>query len=389
MNAPLAGIRVLDFSAMVAGPYCTQQLAALGATVVKVEPPEGDYMRGRAPLRDGHSLYFGVLNCGKQSLCIDLKKQDSKPLVKALAAKSDVVVENFRPGVMQRLGFDHAALAAANPKLVYCSISGYGQSGAGAGRAAYAPIVQAASGYELAGMNYQDGLDRPLKSGIFTADYLTGVHAFAAICAALVRRGATGEGAYIDCALLDAMLGMLAYEVAEAQVPQPQRRPIYRPTRARDGFLIVMPVSPANFSDMARAAGRPDWTTDARFATHEARVANWEALMGELDAWAAGKPAAECEDAMTREGVPCSRYFSVAEVMASSHAAERGMLAPAVDGAGAFLAPSPPFRMQGVTPGGRVPALGEHNTAVLQDFLGRSASQIAQLEKDAVLCRPR
>lgn len=389
MNAPLAGIRVLDFSAMVAGPYCTLQLAALGASVVKIEPPEGDYMRGRAPLREGHSLYFGILNCGKQSLCIDLKKEAGKALVLELAAHADVVVENFRPGVMQRLGFDHAALAAVSPKLVYCSISGYGQLGAGAGRAAYAPIVQAASGYEIANQGYQDGLDRPLKSGIFTADYLTGVHAFGAICAALVRRGTSGQGAYIDCALLEAMLGMLAYEVAEAQVPQPQRRPIYRPTRARDGFLIVMPVSPANFYDMARAAGRPDWTTDSRFATHQARVANWDALMDELDAWAADKSAAECEQAMMRGGVPCSRYFSVAEVMASPHAAERGMLASATDGAGEFRAPSPPFRMQGVSAGGRVPGLGEHNAAVLQAFLGRTATQIAQLEQESVLCRPR
>lgn len=389
MTAPLAGIRVLDFSAMVAGPYCTLQLAALGATVVKLEPPEGDYMRGRAPLRGGHSLYFGVLNCGKQSVCIDLKKEASKALVLELAAHADVVVENFRPGVMQRLGFGYAALSAASPKLVYCSISGYGQSGDGAGRAAYAPIVQAASGYELANQGYQDTLERPLRSGIFTADYLTGVHAFGAICAALVRRGATGQGAYIDCALLDAMLGMLAYEVAETQVPQRQRRPIYRPTRARDGFLIVMPVSPANFADMARAAGRPGWTTDARFATHAARVANWDALMDELDAWAADKSAAECEAAMTRGGVPCSRYYSVAEVMASPHATERGMLASAADGAGEFLAPSPPFRMQGVTAGGRVPLLGEHNAAVLQALLGLGAGQVAQLEKDAVLCRAR
>jgi crotonobetainyl-CoA:carnitine CoA-transferase CaiB-like acyl-CoA transferase len=337
----------------------------------------------------GENPYFVNLNRNKRDIAVDLKTDEGKEIIHRPAASADVVVENFRPGVMRRLGFDWPALAAVNSKLVYCSISGYGQSGEGAGRAAYAPIVQAASGYELANQGYQDGLERPLKSGIFTADYLTGVHAFGAICAALVRRASGGEGAYVDCALLDAMLGMLAYEVVEAQVPQKQRRPIYRPTRARDGFLIVMPVSPANFADMARAAGRPDWTTDARFATHEARVAHWDALMDELDAWAAGKSAAECEHAMTRQGVPCSRYFSVGEVIASPHAAERGMLAPAIDGAGPFLAPSPPYRMAGATGGGRVPALGEHNATVLGDFLGRSAAQIAQLEKDAVLCRPR
>ena len=253
----LQGIRVLDFSAMIAGPYCTRLMADLGADVIKVEPPEGDYMRSRAPLREGRSVYFGVVNAGKRSMAVDLKKPAGAALVKDLAAASDVVVENFRPGVMQRLGFDYAALSAANPRLVYCSISGYGQEGAHARLPAYAPIVQAASGFDVTAMSHQRA-ERPPNSAIFIADYLTGVHAFGASCAALVRRERSGKGEYIDCALMDSMLGMLAYEVAEAQEPVSRPRPLYQATRAKDGFLMVAPISQGNFEDMARAMGRED-----------------------------------------------------------------------------------------------------------------------------------
>ena len=145
---------------MIAGPYCTRLLADSGAHVIKVEPPEGDYMRGREPVRDGFSAYYSILNCGKQSLCLDLKKSEARELVHELVRQCDVLVENFRPGVMKRLGFDASTLEAKNPRLVYCSISGYGQSGAASERPAYAPIVHAASGYELANLRYQDNPER-------------------------------------------------------------------------------------------------------------------------------------------------------------------------------------------------------------------------------------
>ena len=387
----LGGIRVLDFTAMIAGPYCTRLLADSGAQVIKVEPPEGDYMRGREPLRDGHSAYYGILNCGKQSLCVDLKKDAALALVRELVAQCDVLVENFRPGVMRRLGLDYATLADTNPRLVYCSISGFGQRGADSQRPAYAPIVHAASGYELAYLRYQDHPERPLKSAMFTADYLTGVHAFGAICAALVRRARTAQGECIDCALMDAMLGMLAYECAAAQFPVQRPRPIFRATRALDGFLILAPISPANFADLAQAAGHPEWLSDARFITSETRANNWETLMQELDAWASEKTAAECEAIMNRGGVPCSRYYSVGEAMALPYAAERGLLATAKDGAGEFKVPNPPFKMRtaGAEARGFVAALGEHNEPVLRECLGWSRDSIGKLAKDGVLCSKR
>jgi crotonobetainyl-CoA:carnitine CoA-transferase CaiB-like acyl-CoA transferase len=384
----LEGIRVLDFSAMVAGPYCTRLMADAGAEVIKVEPPEGDYMRTRAPSRAGESLYFGVLNAGKQSLAVDLKKPAGAALVKELAAASDVVVENFRPGVMKRLGFDYAALSAAHPKLVYCSISGYGQTGKHAGLPAYAPIVQAGSGFDVAGMAYQ-GAERPMKSGIFVADYLTGTHAFGASCAALLRRTRTGKGEYIDCALMDAMLGMLGYEVAEAQEPVTGPRPLYQAVRTKDGgFLMLAPISQGNFEDMAEAMGRPELKADPRFAGAAARAANWQALMDEADRWAAQRTLAEAEQAMAAGGVPHARYQSVGEVLASGYAEARGLFTTVKSGGAEMRVTNSPYKMAGAVKAGPVPALGAHGPAVLERVLGRKREDVEKLVEEGVLCRP-
>jgi len=384
VTGPLHGIRVLDFSAMIAGPYCGRLLADLGAEVIKLEPPEGDFMRARRPLREGASLYFGALNAGKRSIALDLKRAEAVSLVRELAAKADVLLENFRPGVMRRLGLDFAALSAANPRLVYCSISGYGQAGKAAGLPAYAPVVQAASGFDTAGMAYA-GVERPLKSAIFVPDYLTGVHAFGAICAALVRRAATGRGESIDCALMDAMLGMLAFEVGAAQEPVTVPRPMYQAIRARDGFLMVAPISPANFADLVRVPGCAHFAFDARFATPDARSQNWDALMAELEGWASERSAADCEALLAEHGVPVSRYQSVADVLASPYAAERGLFARVAHGGAEFLTANPPFKMEGAGAGAAVPGLGEHGAELLERLLGRTAEEIARLKEQGVL----
>ncbi len=376
MSGPLEGIRVLDFTAVIAGPYCTRLLADLGAEVVKVESPDGDHMRGREPLRqapDGtaHSAYFGGLNSGKQSVVLDLKKPGDKQLAVDLAAKADVVVENFRPGVMKRLGLDYQTIAALNPRIVYCSISGYGQTGEAAGRPGYAPILHAACGYELAYMKYQEGLTRPLKSGIFVADVLAGSLAFGAINAALVKRERSGQGDYVDLSLMDAMLGMLVYECQEAQFPAKYARPLYRAIKARDGFLIVAPISQGNFEDMAGVCGHPEWLTDVRF-TRANRARNWEVLMGLLDQWAGSRSVDECEKAMLDGGVPCSRYQTVGEAMASDAVKSRGTFGTVHDGAGEYLSPNPAFRMRNsqaqVKP--EVDPLGASNAKVIASWLG-------------------
>ena len=184
----LAGYRVLDFSIMVAGPYCARLFADMGAEVLKIEPPEGDDMRQRAPLREGESAYFGQLNAGKKSLAVDLKRPEAIALVRRLVAEADVLIENFRPGVMARLGLGQEAMRALNPRLVFCSISGYGQSGPAAERAAYAMIVHAASGFDRTLARYAGGSDRPAPGAVFVADVLGAIFAYGAIQTALLQR---------------------------------------------------------------------------------------------------------------------------------------------------------------------------------------------------------
>lgn len=391
MTGALQGVFVLDFTAMIAGPYCTRLLADLGADVVKVEPPHGEHMRLRSPLREGRSAYFGGLNCGKRSLAVDLGRQDGRRVVAALAERADVIVENFRPGVMKRLGLDYDTVAARNPRVVYCSISGFGQSGPDAGRPAYAPIVHAACGYDLANLSYQDGLQRPLNTGLFVADVLAGALAFGAIGAALARRTRTGEGEYVDLSLMDAMFGLLAYECAEAQFPGGPRRPLYRPVRAKDGFVILAPVSRANFEAMARAAGHPEWLDDPRFRDVPARERHWDELMDLLDQWAGARSAAECEAIMTAAGVPCSRYYSVREAMQGDYARGRASFVPARDAAGEFRVADTPFKTRRARTGARswVAPLGAHGAQVLAERLGMGGEEIERLFRQGILVKEK
>lgn len=374
---PLAGIKVVDFTSMIAGPYCTRLLADCGAEVLKVEAPEGDYMRSRAPLRSGESSYFGHLNCGKKSLAIDLKSDEGRDIAHRLAAASDIVVENFRPGVMRRLGLDYASLSGARTDLVYCSISGFGQTGPRAEQPAYAPVIHAASGFDHTQFSYQEGTARPAKTGIFVADVLAAVYAFGAIQTALVGRLRHGKGQFIDVALMDSMINLLVFECQEAQFPSGARRPLYVPMRARDGFVIVAPVNQRNFEQLAEATGNSGWKTDARFATDRARQANWDALMNAIEAWTSLRSARECEDTLMKAGVPCSRYLTVGEAMRDPHVVARGTLASVTDAAGTFLVSNPPFQFADgtVAAAPTVPTLGAHTKDVLEKMLGTTREE--------------
>src|SRR5690606_24161599 len=184
MLRPLTGVRVLDFTWMMAGPYCTRFLADMGAEVIKVEAPQGEVVRSRAPLRDGHSAFFGMLNCGKKSVVLDLKDPAAAEAARRLAAVCDIVVESFRPGVMQQLGLDFDTLRAADPRLIYCSISGFGQKGPKSSRPAFAQVAQAKSGHDLLQALYQGTPDKPPNTGIYPADVLAGSFALSGILAA-------------------------------------------------------------------------------------------------------------------------------------------------------------------------------------------------------------
>jgi crotonobetainyl-CoA:carnitine CoA-transferase CaiB-like acyl-CoA transferase len=218
MDKAFAGIRVLDFSTTIAGPHCTRLLADLGAEVIKIEPPEGEIMRSRPPLRNGASTSFGQLNAGKKSVVLDLKSPAAVAAIRTLAARADILVENFRPGVMQRLNIDYATLAPLNPRLIYCAISGFGQTGPSSQLPAYAPVVHAAAGYDMAHLRYQTGRTRPDYCGIFIADVAAGTYAFGAIAAALHHRHATGRGQLVDVSMLETMLSFTPLRTARRAI---------------------------------------------------------------------------------------------------------------------------------------------------------------------------
>jgi CoA:oxalate CoA-transferase len=379
--APLEGLRVLDFSIMLAGPYCARLLADVGADVIKIEPPEGDDMRLRTPLRDGHSTYFGQLNAGKRSLALDLKNAEAIKLVHQLVMETDIVVENFRPGVMDRLGLGYEALRAINPRLIYCSISGYGQSGPAAERAAYAMIVHAESGFDHSLMRYAGDRERPAPGAIFVADVLGGIFGYSAIQTALVQRMRTGKGQRIDVALMDCMLNLLVYELQEAQFPVRSPRPTYGPVRTRDGDILIAPVTPRNFTALCEVTGQAELADDPRFKTLPARGANWTAMMQVIETWTERHTVAECIAALDRAGVPCAEYREPGAALADPHLRQRGVFGTVVDGAGEFVGVNAPWKMsEAHTPiGCDVPAIGAHRDEVLSRALGLSCGAIEEL----------
>src|SRR5436190_21198308 len=245
MTSALDGLRVLDFTTTIAGPHCARMLADLGAEVIKIEAPEGDMMRTRPPLRNGASTSFGQLNAGKKSIALDLKSADGVEAARRLVATADVLVENFRPGVMRRFGLDYEALRPIKPDLIYCAISGYGQTGPSAALPAYAPVIHAASGYDLAHMAYQGEERRPDYCGIYIADVLTGTYAFGAITTTLYHRQLTGRGQMIDVSMLESMLSLTLSELQLAQFPGAfiPGRPVFGPIATADGYLNLSVAS--------------------------------------------------------------------------------------------------------------------------------------------------
>jgi CoA:oxalate CoA-transferase len=345
-SGTLGDVVVVDFGQVMAGPYCTRLLAELGAQVIKIEPPGGEVVRHRPPLRGGRSRYFGQLNAGKRSVVLDLRRPEGRDAALALVRRADVVVENFKPGVMARLGLDYPACRAVNPSLVYCSISGYGHTGAGQSRAAIAPIIHATSGYDLAVAGYQSGSSEPPATGVFVADVLGGALAMGGILAALHRRTATGEGSHVDIALTDALLSLLVQELQGAQVTgQESAAPPYRPVRVADGHVMVGVVTDRNFLALASVLERPDLVHDPRFAVSTARRANLDELHRIVSAWAARRDGDDVERRMLAAGVPCTRYRSVADQLDDATLWSRGTLRTARDGSGTFTMAASPIHL--------------------------------------------
>ena len=373
------GLRVLDFSTTIAGPHCTRMLADMGADVIKVESAEGETMRTRPPLRNNFSTVFGQLNAGKKSLVLDLKSPEAIDLVRRLVAGTDIIVENFRPGVMRRLKLDYGSLQALNPRLIYCSISGYGQTGPSAELPAYAPVIHAASGYDMAHLAYQPGRTRPDYCGIYHADVVTGVYAFGAISAALYQRHGSQRGQYIDVSMLESMLSLTLNEVqwSQFEVTSPSR-PMFGPVATADGYVMVAIASEKTFQSLARASDRPELIGDPRFAKYADRRNNWQDLMEGIETWSCTLTTEQCLAVLNKNGVPCSAYRTVAEALSDPQLAHRGALAEVEDGGGTFKVMNLPFRMSGaiVSAGRRTATLGEHTMAVLRES-GLSEHEIA------------
>ena len=435
ISRPLAGLKVLDLSRVLAGPWCTQQLADLGAEVIKVERPgRGDDTRAWGPpwldgvgtgseTRDStesgtgtgpgaetgnstesgtgtgsgagmkQSAYFLSANRGKRSVAIDLSTAKGQELVRRLAMKADVVIENFKVGGLAAYGLDYASLQPLKPDLIYCSITGFGQDGPYAGRAGYDFLIQGMGGLmSLTGAPDAQG-GEPTKVGVAITDIFTGLYAANAILAALRRRDATGEGGYIDMALLDVQVGVLANQalnyLTSGQTPQrmgnahPNIVP-YQAFAAADGHLIVTVGNDSQFRHLCEALGEPAWVGDPRFATNAQRVAHREALVALLEKRLIARPRDEWLALLEAHGVPCGPINTLDQVFDDPQVRHRGMCQESVmgDGRSARLVGNP-ITLDGcrMTSSQSPPRLGEHTACVLSEWLALDAEALADLRR--------
>ncbi len=392
---PLAGVRVLDFSRVIAGPLCTQQLADLGAEVIKLENPEtGDDTRRMAtPGIDGESHFFLAFNRSKRSLALDVRSERGRALARSLALASDVVVENFRPGVMDRLGLGYESLAAEHPGLIYLSISAYGHDSAQAARPGFDPVLQAESGM-MAQSGEADG--PPLRHPLSIIDTLTALQGYGAVCAALVARGNGGRGCHIDLSLMDtavAALGNLGLYSLCAGAPPPRTGNVHATAtpvalfETADGPIYLAAATDRLFRRLCtEALGRPDLAEDPRFRDSAARLANRPALLAELQAIFATAPRATWLARM--RDLPAGAVRSIDDCLADPDLRARGIVReierpdgapiptlrmPARFSEGAPFAPTPP------------PKLGEHTDAVLRELAGADDALLAALREEGTI----
>lgn len=388
--SPLAGLVVLDFTRVLAGPYCTRLLADLGARVIKIERPGGgDETRGLImQLEDGRndqSSYFVRCNAGKESVALDLGHERSREVIRDLARVADVVVENFVPGVAARAHCDYETLRAVKQDLVYCSISGYGQTGPWRLRPAFAHLVNAASGM----MQLEQGAEpAPRSTNLQAADVLAATHAFGAIMAALWRRSRTGQGANVDLSMLESLIA--ADDVTFSRVlnggePFPAPRPgsVLREIGGRYVALQTN-VSPEIWTRLTDLMGRPELRTDPRFASAQARVKHWPDLREIVEQWL-GRFATveEAVETLNTARIPAAPVLTPKEIAAHPHLESRQFF-PSVPhpGRGTVRVTGTPFHLDGlpVAPAGPAPyRVGEHTRAVLESLLGYSPERIGEL----------
>ena len=395
---PLEGISVLDLSRVLAGPWCTQLLADLGAEVTKIERPDaGDDTRHWGPPWHGEgdervAAYFLSCNRGKKSAAIDFARPEGAALVRKLAEQADVVVENFKVGGLEKFGLDARALRAANPRLVYASITGFGQDGPYADRAGYDYIIQGMGGLmSITGL--PDGVagGGPMRVGVAVVDLFTGLYTCVAILSALYRREKTGEGAHIDMALFDTQLAMLANQASNALMSgnDPPRQGNthpnivpYQPFDAADQPIIIAIGNERQFARLAEICGHAEWTSDERFASNGARVANREEMVRLVGEAIAQRPAMEWLERLEKAGIPAGPINRISQALGDVQARHRRMVRSI---AGMPLVGSP-LRIDGERADSDLPppGLGEHTGEVLSG-LGVDADEATRLQTEGVI----
>ena len=407
MPGPLKGIRVLDLSRVLAGPMATQTLGDLGAEVIKVERPgTGDDTRGWGPpfleRADGgqasDSTYFACCNRGKKSITVDLSKAQGQAIVRRLSRQCDVLVENDKVGDLQRYGLDYASLRAVNSRLVYCSITGYGQSGPYSARAGYDPIAQAMGGL-MSVTGERDGVPGggPQRVGVAVTDMMTAIYAVGGILAALLHRSHSDEGQYIDLALLDVQVAAMI-NIAQAYLSagivacrNGNAHPSVVPSQVfncADGQLMLAAGNDGQFAKLCEVAGRPEVARDPRFATNEGRVRNRELVIATLEKVMRGRPVAYWTEKLAAAGVPCGPINDISAVFADAQVRHRGMRVEMQHPlAGAMALVGSPLRLSETPVEYRLPPplLGQHTDEVLAGLLDMDKAEIERLRRETVI----
>ena len=407
MTAPLQGLRVLDLSRVLAGPWCGQILADLGAEVIKIERPvKGDDTREWGPPflkdKDGRetreSAYFLAANRGKRSVTVDITKEAGRELIRDLARKCDILIENYKVGDLAGKGLGYDDIAAINPAIIYCSITGFGQTGPRASEPGYDYLAQGMGGFmSITGVADGEPGAGPQRAGLAVADLTTGMYSVIGIMAALRHRDATGRGQRLDMALLDTQVGWLANQAQNyfvgGNVPtrtgswHPNLAP-YQPFKTSDGYVILAVGNDLQFGRLCTFLGLAGLISDERFATNPIRVANRIVLADALEAVTAGMPSAHWLAELPRAGVPCGAVNTIDKVFEEPQVVHRGMKVTLDHtAAGAIPTVGLPIKFSDSTIAYELPPpmLGEHNHDVLSRILGLDAAAIAKLKTDGVI----
>lgn len=395
MGGPLEGVKVLDLTRVLAGPYCTMLLCDMGAEVIKIERPNvGEDSRYFSPFKNGESGYYIFLNRGKKSLTLNLKKPEGVEIFKKLTAKADVIVENFKPGTLEKLGIGYDMVREINPRIIMASISGFGQTGPYAQRPAYDIVAQAMGGI-MSITGSPDG--PPMRVGSSLGDMSAGVLAAFGILVALFWREKSGVGQHVDVSMMDSIFAFLESNVVrytfEGIVPTRigSRHPISAPFdvyRAKDGWVVIAVANEALFERFCQAIGRPELVKDDRFSSDPNRVAHESELKSIIEAWSKNYTVQEVVDKLLRYSIPSSPILGIDEVCHHPQIEARNMLVELDHPvAGKVKIPGQPVKLS-MSPGrprGPSPLLGQHTTEILVQYLGYTEEQIHELKEKEIL----